>query len=81
MYLILLEELKRKVIYSQLITSNSQGWIEIDIKSTLRFWDHQNKNYGLAIDVYDQDEKHLDAHDYFAMQSCEAGKSEVYRFN
>lgn len=64
-----------------MIQTNFSGWIEIDALSTLKFWDHPKNNYGLAVDVYDQDENQLDAKEHFHLQSCEAGKSGVRRFN
>lgn len=51
------------------------GWIEIDAKGTLMYWNNPRNNYGLAVDVYDEDNNQLDARDFFYLQSCEAGKS------
>lgn len=69
--------MKKKIIYAQMIQNNFNGWVEIDGLSTLKFWDHPRNNYGLAIDLYDQDEKQLDAKEHFHLQNCEAGKSDV----
>lgn len=60
-----------------MIPANFNGWVEIDALSTLKFWENTRHNYGLAIDIYDQDEKPLDAKMHFHLQNCEAGKSEV----
>lgn len=67
----------KRMIYSTMVERNYNGWIEIDAKGTLKFWDKARLNYGLAIDVYDQDENQLDAREFFHLQECEAGKSVV----
>lgn len=53
------------------------GWIEIDVKGTLKYWDKPKMNYGMAIDVFDADEKQLDSRNFFYLQDCKAGKSVV----
>lgn len=64
-----------------MIASNFNGWVEINALSTLKFWDLARTNYGMAIDIYDQDDNQLDAKEHFHLQNCEAGKSGVLRFN
>ena len=59
------------------IEINKHGWIEIDALATLRFWSPARNNYGLAIDIHDQDDNQLDAKEHFHLQNCEAGKSDV----
>lgn len=65
------------MIFSTMIEKDYKGWIEIDAKGTLKYWDRPRLNYGLAIDVIDKDDKMLDAREYFHIQNCEAGKSVV----
>lgn len=60
-----------------MIEKNYSGWIEIDAKGTLKFWEKARLNYGMAIDVYSQDDYQLDAREFFRLQECEAGKSVV----
>lgn len=60
-----------------MIERNYNGWIEIDAKGTLKYWDQPRLNYGMSIDVFDEDEKQLDSREFFHLQSCEAGKSVV----
>lgn len=72
--------MKKKTIYVEMIASDLNGWVEINALSTMKFWDLKN-NYGLAIDIYDQDDNPLDAKEHFHLQNCEAGKSEVCCFN
>jgi hypothetical protein len=64
---------QKKIIYTTMIESNFEGWIAMDAKGTLKYWDNPNSNYGLAIDVYDSNENHLDAKEHFDLQDCEAG--------
>lgn len=68
-------EFKKKVIFQTMIDRSYSGWIEIDARGTLKYWDLQKNNHGMAIDVYDQEEKQLDAREFFHLQDCEAGKS------
>lgn len=69
--------MKKKIIYATMVSSNFNGWVEVEALMTLKFWDHPKNNYGMAIDVYDQDDNHLDAKEHFHLQNCEAGKSGV----
>lgn len=73
--------MKKKTIYVEMISSDLNGWVEINAMSTMKFWDHVKNNFGLAVDIYDQDENQLDAKEHFHLQNCEAGKSEVWSFN
>jgi hypothetical protein len=68
------------MIFSTMIEKGFSGWIEIDAKGTLKYWDQQKNNYGVAVDVYDQDENQLDAREFFHLQNCEAGKSVSFVF-
>lgn len=63
---------KKKVIYQTMLDIKYNGWVEIDASGTLKYWNHQRSNYGLAVDLW-QDDKQLDAHEYFHLQTCEAG--------
>lgn len=60
-----------------MIEKNYKGWIEIDAKGTLKYWNNPRNNHGLSIGVYDSDDKELDAREHFVLQDCEAGKSVV----
>lgn len=60
-----------------MVERNYNGWIEIDAKGTLKYWDKARLNYGMAIDVFDENEDQIDAKEFFTLQSCEAGKSVV----
>lgn len=71
------EELKKKIIYTQFVAHNFNGWLEIDVLATLKYWDQPKNNLGMAIDIYDKDDNQLDAKEHFHLQNCEAGKSEV----
>lgn len=64
-----------------MVASNFNGWIEIDALSTVKSWDNIKNNYGLAIDIYDQDENQLNAKEHFHLQNCQAGKSDVWCSN
>jgi hypothetical protein len=65
------------VIYSTMVEKSYVGWVEIDAKGTLKYWEKAKNNLGFAIDVYDQDDKILDARQHFHLQDCEGGKSVV----
>jgi hypothetical protein len=75
------EEMKKRQIFAKLIKSDFNGWVEIDALSTMKFWDSPKSNYGIAIDIYDDNDNQLDAKEHFHLQNCEAGKSEVCCFN
>lgn len=64
-----------------MIQASFNGWIEVDVLNTVKAWENPKNNLGLGIDVYDQDENSLNAKSHFSLQSCEAGKSVVWRFN
>lgn len=68
---------QKKTIYTTMIERSYVGWVEIDVKGTLRYWSTPKLNDGLVIDVYDADERQLDARNFFYLQDCKAGKSVV----
>ncbi|CRL06849.1 CLUMA_CG019482, isoform A [Clunio marinus] len=61
------------------IKSNFNGWVEIDALLTLKYWDHPRNNYGIAIDIFDDEENQLDAKEHFHLQNCEAGVQVPWR--
>jgi hypothetical protein len=74
-------ETKKKQIYATMVRSNFNGWVEIDALSTMKYWEPAKNNFGLAIDVYDENDNHLNAKMHFHLQDCQAGKSEVCCFH
>ncbi|KAG5679400.1 hypothetical protein PVAND_008968 [Polypedilum vanderplanki] len=64
------KEFIKKAIHESLIPSKRVGWIEVDVISTLKFWNNPKNNYGLSIDMYDEQGKQLDAREYFELQNC-----------
>ncbi|CAO1374315.1 unnamed protein product [Diamesa serratosioi] len=68
------KEIKKKVLHTKMVSQSQHGWIEFDIKHTIRTWENVNKNFGLSVDVYDQDEVQLKAHNYFRMQDWSGSK-------
>lgn len=64
-----------------MIQSSLHDWIEIDVNSTLKFWESLKNNYGLTVDIFDKDDIQMDAKEHFHLQNCEAGKSDVWCFN
>lgn len=57
------------------------GWVELNVRSIIQQWKQNLRhNYGLTVDVYDQDENLLVASRFFHPHpSCEACKCVVCR--
>lgn len=63
-----------------MIGSKTHNWIEINANATLKYWDLPRNNLGIGIDVYDEDDNHLEAREHFHMQYCEEGKEWSFKF-
>jgi hypothetical protein len=69
--------MKKREIAVLSIPRYSIGWVEFNATSLVKYWETGKTNHGLAVDVYDQNDVHLDAKNLFYLQDCEAGKSVV----
>ncbi|XP_053689101.1 protein anachronism [Sabethes cyaneus] len=69
-------ERKKRICSSITITRNFRGWITLDTLLAVKLWDKPNRNFGIAIDVQDQDDNTLPAARFFSPTDCsEASKS------
>ncbi|XP_055631871.1 protein anachronism [Toxorhynchites rutilus septentrionalis] len=69
-------ERKKRICSSITITRNFRGWITLDTLLAVKLWDKPNRNFGIAIDVQDQDDNPLPAARFFQSTDCsEASKS------
>ncbi|XP_058834142.1 protein anachronism [Topomyia yanbarensis] len=69
-------ERKKRICSSITITRNFRGWITLDTLLAVKLWDKPNRNFGIAIDVQDQDDNTLSASRFFQPTDCsEASKS------
>lgn len=69
-------ERKKRICSSITITRNFRGWIALDTLLAVKLWDKPNRNFGIAIDVQDQDDNPLPAARYFQATDCsEASKA------
>lgn len=76
---------RKRLCSSLMISKYYRGWIELDVKSAVRYWKRPHsmqsrKHLKLAIDVQDQDEIYLYAETFFHSYSCEAGMCVVFCF-
>ncbi|XP_055609942.1 protein anachronism [Uranotaenia lowii] len=70
-------ERKKRICSSITTTRNFRGWITLDTLLAVKLWDKPNRNFGIAIDVHDQDENPLAAARFFQPADC----SEASRAN
>lgn len=69
-------ERKKRICSSITITRNFRGWITLDTLLAVKLWDKPNRNFGIAIDVQDQDDNPLPAARFFQATDCsEASKA------
>lgn len=69
-------ERKKRICSSITITRNFRGWITLDTLLAVKLWDKPNRNFGIAIDVQDQDDNALPAARFFQPTDCsEASKA------
>ncbi|XP_035914211.1 protein anachronism isoform X1 [Anopheles stephensi] len=70
------QERKKRMCSSTTITQSYRGWITMDTLLAVKLWDKPNRNFGIAIDVEDQEDRPLRAADFFQPADCsEASKS------
>lgn len=69
-------ERKKRICSSITITRNYRGWIALDTLLAVKLWDKPNRNFGIAVDVQDQDDNPLPAARFFQATDCtEASKT------
>uniref|UniRef100_A0A182NIJ5 TGFb_propeptide domain-containing protein n=1 Tax=Anopheles dirus TaxID=7168 RepID=A0A182NIJ5_9DIPT len=69
-------ERKKRICSSITITQSYRGWISMDTLLAVKLWDKPNRNFGIAIDVEDQEDRPLRAADFFQPADCsEASKT------
>uniref|UniRef100_A0A182QF48 TGF-beta propeptide domain-containing protein n=1 Tax=Anopheles farauti TaxID=69004 RepID=A0A182QF48_9DIPT len=69
-------ERKKRICSSTTITQSYRGWISMDTLLAVKLWDKPNRNFGIAIDVEDQEDRPLRAADFFQPADCsEASKT------
>ncbi|XP_058063054.1 protein anachronism [Anopheles bellator] len=68
-------ERKKRICSSITITQSYRGWISMDTLLAVKLWDKPNRNFGIAIDIEDQEDRPLKASDFFQPPDCsEASK-------
>ncbi|XP_035786698.1 protein anachronism-like [Anopheles albimanus] len=63
-------ERKKRICSSITITQSYRGWISMDTLLAVKLWDKPNRNFGIAIDVEDQEDRPLRASDFFQPPDC-----------
>ncbi|ETN62955.1 hypothetical protein AND_005341 [Anopheles darlingi] len=63
-------ERKKRICSSITITQSYRGWISMDTLLAVKLWDKPNRNFGIAIDVEDQEDRPLKASDFFQPPDC-----------
>ncbi|KAG8222813.1 hypothetical protein J437_LFUL005019 [Ladona fulva] len=62
---------KRKLLDSQMVSiSGQEEWVEFDVRHAARVWREPNRNFGLVVEVEDEDGAVLPAERYFAAMNC-----------
>ncbi|XP_039275769.1 uncharacterized protein LOC120349490 [Nilaparvata lugens] len=61
---------KRKLLDSQMVSVYGDAWTEWNVRQAVKAWKESNKNFGLAIEVEDEDGNLLPAHKYFSPMNC-----------
>nr|CAD7395924.1 unnamed protein product [Timema poppensis] len=62
--------LKRKLLDSRMVSIYGEEWLEFNVKSAARVWRESGKNFGLSIQVEDEDNQVLPAVKYFSFMDC-----------
>nr|CAD7432001.1 unnamed protein product [Timema monikensis] len=61
---------KRKLLDSRMVSIYGEEWLEFNVKSAARVWRESGKNFGLSIQVEDEDNQVLPAVKYFSFMDC-----------
>ncbi|XP_046388748.1 uncharacterized protein LOC124157780 isoform X2 [Ischnura elegans] len=62
---------KRKLLDSQMVSiSSPKEWVAFDVRFAARVWRELGKNFGLVVEVEDEDGALLPAERYFAAMNC-----------
>uniref|UniRef100_A0A1B6IEI8 TGF-beta propeptide domain-containing protein n=1 Tax=Homalodisca liturata TaxID=320908 RepID=A0A1B6IEI8_9HEMI len=61
---------KRKLLDSQMLSVNGELWTEWNIRGAVKAWRDNGRNFGLAVEVEDEDGALLPSDKYFAPMNC-----------
>ncbi|XP_014259717.1 uncharacterized protein LOC106672646 isoform X2 [Cimex lectularius] len=61
---------KKKLADSQMLSYYGEDWTELDVKTAVNSWRETGKNFGLAVEVEDEDSTIQQASRYFTPMNC-----------
>lgn len=68
LFLVVVE--KRKLLDSRMLAVHGSAWTEWNVRTAVKVWRDSGRNFGLAVEVEDEDGTRLDAHQFFNGMNC-----------
>uniref|UniRef100_A0A224XLF2 Putative conserved secreted protein n=1 Tax=Panstrongylus lignarius TaxID=156445 RepID=A0A224XLF2_9HEMI len=62
--------IKKKLLDSQMMPEYGEAWTEFNVKSAINAWRESGRNFGLTVEVEDEDRIILNALKYFEQMNC-----------
>ena len=64
---------KRRLVDSQMVgaESGAESWTQWNVRQAVKSWTETQRNFGLSVQVEDEDGNLLPAHHYFAPMNCD----------
>lgn len=61
---------KRKLLDSRMLAVHGSAWTEWNVRPAVKVWRDSGRNFGLVVEVEDEDGTRLDAHQFFNGMNC-----------
>lgn len=61
---------KKKLLDSQMMAEYGEAWTEFNVKSAINAWRDSGRNFGLTVEVEDEDRVLMNALKYFEQMNC-----------
>ncbi|XP_034239224.1 uncharacterized protein LOC117644110 isoform X2 [Thrips palmi] len=61
---------KRKLLDSRMLAVHGSAWTEWNVRTAVKVWRESGRNFGLVVEVEDEDGTRLDAHQFFNGMNC-----------
>ncbi|XP_073979666.1 uncharacterized protein isoform X2 [Rhodnius prolixus] len=62
--------IKKKLLDSQMMAEYGEAWTEFNVKSAINAWRDSGRNFGLTVEVEDEDRVLMNALKYFEQMNC-----------
>ena len=71
----------KKLLDTKTLTVKESGWIDFDIQKAVKAWIGNGANYGIEIEVENEDNDLVDVTKYFSNLDCPIVSSEFMNYN